>query len=121
MDIEYVRTPIHTPDVPNGGSRIALKKPVDSLQELLDRRIVTRQDLERSGFIVVNGAGGPPEQRQGEKVLKDATTVQLIHQDMPPPEDPSVLNVVVLRRPAREKPRGAVTMIGDQQQVLRRL
>lgn len=115
----HTSTPIGTGNFENQGLRITLRETVDNLNELLERRIVTRQMLERHGFVVVEGAGGRPEARADEDTVRGETSLQFFHRDRPSHPDPSVLRVVTLRYPANEPPRTSATMIGDARPVLR--
>lgn len=96
---------------------LLLRASASDLSALVQQNVITRERLQRYGFLLVQGAGGAPEALPGETALKDDTKMQLIHRDLPP--EPDTMAVVALRFPRQERQRGAYTVIGDSRAVLR--
>jgi len=116
---EDIDASVIAPHLLKSGLRIHLQTKPQHFEELIESRIVTRPLLEEYGFVLIDNYHSTSEKENGEDVLKDDTTIQFIHRDLPPSQGED-MNIVYLRFPPQEKKRGAYTVLGDAESILRR-
>ena len=102
------------------GVRIRLQDGHHDFERLLRETVISRTLLEKYGFLLLENFDGLAEPLAGEKLLKDDSTIQYIHRDLPS-ANAAGINVIALRCPQQEKLRGAHTVLGESETILRKL